>query len=80
MTEQARIQVNINQMEVENYCLDFYQMDKNSIDIIREGIYEMIEMATEEPDLAEDPQFMEELTNAFTMREALIQLHKLHDA
>lgn len=80
MTEQARIQVNINQAEVENYCLDFYQMDKTSIDIIREGIYEMIEMAGEEPELAEDPQFMEELTNAFTMREALIQLHKLHDA
>lgn len=75
-----RIQVLINQSAVDEYCLDFYDMPKESIDIIREGIYEMIEMATEEPELAEDPQFMEELTRAFTMRQALIQLSKLYDA
>ena len=77
---EERIQVNISQSAVDEFCLDFYDMPKDSIDIIREGIYEMIEMATEEPELTEDPQFMEELTRAFTMRQALIQLNKLYDA
>jgi hypothetical protein len=75
-----RIQVHINQSEVDEFCLDFYDMSKDSIDIIREGIYEMIEMATEEPELIDHPLFMEDLTKAFTMRQALIQLNKLYDA
>jgi hypothetical protein len=75
-----QIQVNISQQEVDEFCLDFYDMPKESINVIREGIYEMIEMATEEPELSEDPQFMFELVRAFTMREALKQLNKLHDA
>lgn len=75
-----QIQVNISQVAVEEYAMDFYNMEKSSIDHIREDIYDMIEMATEDPTLIEDPRFMEELTIAFTMREALKQIHRLHDA
>jgi hypothetical protein len=75
-----QIQVNISQQQVDEFCSDFYDMPRETINIIREGIYEMIEMATDEPELAEDPEFMFELVRAFTMREALIQLNKLHDA
>lgn len=78
MIEQ-KIQVNISQSSVEEFCLEFYDMPRDSINIIREGIYEMLEMASEEPELADDPFFMEELTRAFTMRQALIQLNKLYD-
>jgi len=75
-----RIQVHINQSEVDEFCLDFYDMPKDSINTIRESIYETIETATEEPELTEHPLFMEDLTRAFTMRQALIQLNKLYDA
>jgi ribosome recycling factor len=75
-----QIQVNISQIAVEEFALDFYKMEKSSIDHIREEIYDMIEMATDDPSLTEDPRFMEELTIAFTMREALKQIHRLHDA
>ena len=78
--EKEQIQVHISQVAVDEFCLDFYDMSKDSIDMIREGIYEMLEMATEEPELTDDPQFMEELVRAFTMRQALIQLNKLYDA
>ena len=80
MEEQTKIQVNISQIAVEEYCLSFYSLDKWNLDNIRDSIYDMIEMAADEPELSEDPQFMEELTMAFEMRQALLQLNKLHDA
>jgi hypothetical protein len=78
MTEQ--IQVNISQQEVDQLCLEYYDLPRNLLNMIREDIYELLEMATEEPELTEDPEFMSDLTRAFTMRQALVQLNKLHDA
>jgi hypothetical protein len=78
--EPDKIEVHISQVAVEEYCADFYKMEKSSIDHIRENIYDMLIMAVDEPELANDESFMEELTQAFTMRQSLIQLNKLYDA
>ena len=80
MMETEKIEVNISQVAVEEYCMDFYKMEKSSIDHIRESIYDMINLAADEPELADDESFIEELTQAFTMRQALIQLKRLYDA
>jgi hypothetical protein len=75
-----KIQVNISQQEVDQLCLDYYDLPRDLLNMIREDIYELLELATEEPELSEDPDFMVDLTQAFTARQALIQLNKLHDA
>lgn len=78
--EPRRIQINISQIAVEEYCLSFYKMTKEDLDDIRNDIYDMIELAEEEPDLINEEGFMADITEAMTMRQALIQLNKLYDA
>ena len=78
--EPSKIEVNISQVAVEEYCLDFYNMGRDYIDHIRDDIYDTLTLAVDEPELADDESFMEELTQAFTMRQALIQLNRLYDA
>jgi hypothetical protein len=78
--DEYKIQVNVKESDIEEFCLDFYDMSKQNIDFIRDGMYEIIEMAQDEPDLTEDPDFMHELSRAFAMRHALLKLNKLYDA
>jgi hypothetical protein len=75
-----QIQVNISQQEVDRLCLEYYDLPRDLLNSIREEIYDLLGLATEEPELSEDPEFMVDLTQAFTARQALIQLNKLHDA
>lgn len=67
-------------MAVEEYCMSFYKMSKEDLDDIRDDIYDMIELAEEEPELVNEEGFMADITEAMTMRQALIQLNKLYDA
>ena len=77
--EPTRIQINISQIAVEEYCLSFYKLGKEDLDCIRDDIYDMIELVEEDPELVNEEGIMADITEAMTMRQALIQLNKLHD-
>ena len=78
--EEYKIQVQVNELDIEQFCLDFYNLPKENIDYIRDAIYDTINFAEDNPNLTCEPDFMAELSEAFAMRHALIRLNKLYDA
>lgn len=78
------VEIEIPDLLIDKFAKDFDSLPgsgaRESVQQLRESIDEILDILTEEPDLLEERDYMQDFIQAMAMREAMSKLGILYDA